>query len=370
MKSWLFSKQSLPLKIVISLSLILLIGYNMYTPSFKEKIDNSIYTQSINQLQTHHVKLKTETPTFTSTGFITARNKMEIISQVSGTINDPDHQFKVGQPIKKGDTIIEIKDDEVRFQLYARKSEFIKSLTQLISDYSIDFPQQLARWQRYLTTFQIESTIDPLPKPSTQKETYYLSAKNIYSQYYAIKQLEHQLSKYKLNADFDGIIQQPNISHLDTIIAGQKIGQFLQPHDYEITFSVSQAFQKLINVGNTIEIQANGHVETTSIQSISAGITATSQTIEVYATFQSKIFKDGLIATVRIVGNPIAQVDRLPCYIINNDQTVYINNNNELKKHPISIILAQQETCIVSGLKNEQQVITSKTIPSNLIPNS
>ena len=93
------------------------------------------------------------TTRITFTGNVIPADKIDIYSEVPGILKDSKHDFKPGTAVIKGDIILQMDDSEFIQSLYAQRSRFASSLSQVIADIAIDYPDEVEGWSSYLSEY-------------------------------------------------------------------------------------------------------------------------------------------------------------------------------------------------------------------------
>ncbi|MEZ4850962.1 MAG: hypothetical protein R3B93_20560 [Bacteroidia bacterium] len=60
--------------------------------------------------------------------------------------------------------------------------------------------------ETYLNQMDVNEKLQPLPKPVSDQEKYFISAKNLYNLYYNIQSQEKRMEKYTIQAPFNGAL--------------------------------------------------------------------------------------------------------------------------------------------------------------------
>jgi len=156
-------------------------------------------------------------------GMLTAKRKIEIYADVSGTLRPTQKDFREGVYYDESEIMMTIDDEEARFGLEAQKSQLKAAVTAFIDDindteqrlnlqaqksrlkglilsilYDLesDFSDNYLTWKNYVDAFDLNGNIRPLPKASTDREQFFVDARGITDQYLSIKSLEESLTKY------------------------------------------------------------------------------------------------------------------------------------------------------------------------------
>ena len=75
-----------------------------------------------------------------STGVLEAVEKLELFSEVQGIMLPDGGKFKEGISFRKGQVLVALKSNDIRAQLVAQRSSFQRTLTAVMPDLKLDYP--------------------------------------------------------------------------------------------------------------------------------------------------------------------------------------------------------------------------------------
>ncbi|MGD8778306.1 MAG: efflux RND transporter periplasmic adaptor subunit [Ignavibacteria bacterium] len=313
-------------------------------------------------------KIKTEiitngqiVKTVKASGTTEALNKIEIYAEVSGVLQFAEKEFREGTRFSKGEVILKIDDAVKRNQVLAEKSTLLNNFTTLLPDLSIDFPDEVAKWENYLKEFNLEEDIKPLPETNSQKEKYYIAAHNVYSQYYTIKSDEETLEKYTIEAPYDGVVTVSNIIPGSLVRTGQKLGEFINLNIYEIPVNVSIEDIASITVGQVVELLSTDVSKPMAgiIKRINSIIDKSSQTVLVYITSNDGRIKEGMYVTAVIQEKLDEKGVTLSKELIINRNQLYAVEDSTLVLKDIEIQGEDNDKVYVTGLPDGTEILSS-----------
>ncbi len=85
--------------------------------------------------------------------------------------------FREGVTFRQGEVLLRIDNGEVRAQVNAQQSAFLRTLVQLVPDLRIDLPDVAAKWEAYLKSVPVEGLLPELPKLANEQERNYLAGR-------------------------------------------------------------------------------------------------------------------------------------------------------------------------------------------------
>lgn len=310
------------------------------------------------------VKNKTVPIKINSTGSLIAKNKIEIYSEVQGILNIGKKDFKPGTFYTKDEILLSINADEHLTNLRSLKSNFYNTILLIMPDIKIDYSLEYEKWQAYLSSFDIDKNISELPKTNSDREKFFITGKNIYTQYYNVKNLDVRLSKYTIRAPYNGMLTEALVTQGTLIRQGQKLGEFINTNTYELELAINSSLIDFIKIGNPVKL--NNIEQTKSwhgkVIRINGIIDQASQTIKVFVEVNSKDLREGMYLEANLVAwseTNAFEVDRK--LLVDNDKLFTVKDSS-LFLTQINPIYFNEKTVVVKGLEDGVKLL-SKPIP-------
>ncbi|MBZ9788215.1 efflux RND transporter periplasmic adaptor subunit [Psychroflexus sp. CAK57W] len=323
----------------------------------KEKPEN---IQMEKPVMVYTVDNKTNSVQLSTNGTVMALNKFEIFAEVEGVFLKSSKNFRPGQYYKKGELLIQINDREFVANVQGVKSAFYSSLSSIMPDLRLDYTAIYPKWKAYLDEFSMNSATPKLPEFETDKERYFITGRNILSDYYSLKNLEERLSKFSLRAPFDGVLTEALVNEGTLVRPGQKLGEFVDPSVYELMIALKQDYIKYIDIGNKVEMRPLGEQETFEgeITRINAQIDQSSQSVQVFIRFQNEDAKEGMYLEAIIEANTIENSVQIPRELIVNKSKVYAVEDGLLKLIEVTPVHYNKEQVIVQGIPDGAKILS------------
>ncbi len=289
-----------------------------------------------------------------ASGQLSPKYTFDLYSEVTGVLKPGGKEFRTGTKFRKGELMLRIDDTEAKAQLLSQRSEFQNLITSLLTDIKIEFPSEFNKWESYLNSLEIEKNLKPLPKISSKKEKYFVSGKKVYTQYYAIKNLEARYAKYNLRAPFDGIVTQANVKPGGLVRSGQKMGVFSNMDVFELQVSVKASDVKYINIGDKVKIFSSGVSKPWigKVTRINGAIDLNSQTVSVFIETKGKGLTPGMYLDVEMESMPINHSMLLSRNILHNNSFVYLVKDSTLVEYKINPVKFNEKTVMVDNLND------------------
>jgi multidrug efflux pump subunit AcrA (membrane-fusion protein) len=156
-------------------------------------------------------------------GHVVSSNEVTLVAEASGKIEKGAVTLRKGTSFKEGQLIAEIYKDEVELALKARKSRFLTTITTLLPDIKVDFPEQLEAYEMFFRAIDMDEELPQLPTNQNEKLKIFLASRNVLSEFYGIQQDEKRLSRHSLFAPFNGTFTHVNFEFGGYVNTGGQI---------------------------------------------------------------------------------------------------------------------------------------------------
>ena len=187
--------------ILASTLLILVAGYGgcSILAGMKKAPERKVPQKTFRLVKVMEVKNDTLVKIIAVQGKLIAEEKVEIFPEVTGRLLSTNKPFKLGQKFSKGEVLLAIDGNESMLNLKSQRSSFISSLSQVLPDIKIDYPNSFDAWKVFSDDLNPDELLPDLPELSDSKLKSFLSGRNVFQQYYAIRSLENRQSKFTIN---------------------------------------------------------------------------------------------------------------------------------------------------------------------------
>jgi len=324
----------------------------------KPKFDKIVKKVSVDTVKNKEIPI-----VITTSGNLTAKHKIEIFAEVQGVLKPSLKEFKAGTSYRKGESLLRINSEEFYANLQSQKSNFYNSLTAIIPDIRLDYPEEYQKWQDYLNSIDIQKTTPVLPSFNSDKEKYFISGRGINTSYYNVKNLEVKLNKYSLRAPFNGVLTEALVTPGTLIRVGQKLGEFIDPSIYEMEVSVNAAFADLLKKGNTVKLY---NLEKTNeylgkVIRINGKVDATSQTIKAYIQVSHKDLKEGMYLEASLIAKSEKDAIEVSRKLLVDNKQLFVVRDSVLDLIDVNPVYFSAESAVVKGI-DDGTLILSKPI--------
>lgn len=307
-----------------------------------------------------------DTPvTVLESGRLMAKHRIEIFSEVQGVMQPTRKEFKPGATYRKGETVVQIRNDDYYANLQSQKSNLQNLITSILPDLRLDYPDAYQKWDEYLRNFDMDKTVAPLPEPSSDKERFFVTGRNIYTTYYATKNMEIILSKYNLRAPYSGVLTDALVTPGSLVRPGQKLGEFIDPSVYEMEVSVNKSLLASLKVGQKVMVRdTENHalVWDGKIIRINGRVDRTTQTVMVFIELRGKDLREGMYLEAIMNGESIDQSIEISRSLLVDESKVYVVNDTTLSLVEVFPKFYNEKTVIIQGLEDGQKLV-SRAVP-------
>jgi len=286
------------------------------------------------------------------------------------------NDLKDGTFVGEGETILDVDSREVENTLFTLRSGFMNSIAAVLPDIKIEDVESYDKWYNYFINLDIHKPTPELPEISNSQEKIKLSGRQVFSKYYAVKNQEILLSKYKIVAPFSGYLKSQGIIEGSFIAKGQQLFDLSDAKNVEIVVPLLVDEVNLINFSKapTVKIFSDKNEDDILYGKIyrkETNLNRNSQTLNVYVTFSNNslnpYFLPGNYISLKINGKKFYDVARIPRYVIDNQQYVLIMEDGKLARQKVDIITIQGDVAIIKHTVSENMKIVTTILQKPLI---
>ncbi|WP_066627985.1 efflux RND transporter periplasmic adaptor subunit [Labilibacter marinus] len=297
----------------------------------------------------------------TSTGKITAAERLVIFAQVEGQLLESAKTFREGKKYSKGDIMLAIDAEEYRMTLLSQKSNFITLITSILPDLKADYPIAYKSWRAYVLELDINKKLPAMPKANDDQEKFYLSGKGVYANYFTIQSSEERFYKYTIRAPFNGIVTASQAEAGMAVRSGTELGAFINPSLYDLEVTLPLAAMKEIKIGTETKLSSSemsGEWNGKVIR-IGGDIDELSQSVKVFIRTSGQELKEGMYLTAHIGLAPFENAMSIPRKMIDDNNQVFIVEDGKLIHRTVKVLMRQGDIAIIEGLDNDAAVLST-----------
>ncbi len=361
-----------------SVVLIIAVGFlGMVLLSSADKHSNAadvkpeIRTVNIQQVAFRDLTLEIE-----GSGVIEPQQTLNIISEANGVVLFAKNNLKDGTFVQKGELIIDIDSREVENNLYSLRSSFLNAVVSILPELKVENEQTYKKWYSYFESIDIHKNVPRLPEVNDSQEKIKLSTRDIYNKYYAVKNQEILLSKYKISAPFSGFIKSTGVIENSYVAKGQHLFSLSDAVNLEISVPLLVEESNLIDFSLIPSVRIysdknNKDFITGKVLRRETSLDRNSQTLNVYVTFSNNslnsYFFPGNYVNVKIHGKRLKNVATVPRNLVDNDGYIYTMEEGKLAKQKVDIITLQGSKAIIKNTIPENTTLITTILQRPLI---
>ncbi len=349
--------------LIIVISLIIF----MMMPSTPMAEDLPDTTDTVREVNVREFEPADITTDIRITGRIRAVERIDLYSEVQGVLIDGARPFRSGIRFNEGDVLVHLDNTDQALELYAQRSRFQAAIASLLPVLRTDFPDNADAWAAYVEDFDPESTMPDLPEVAERQERFFISANEIYGQFYSIRALENRLGKFTLRAPFSGELREADAYPGTLIQPNTRLGEFVGDV-YELETFVSLYELDFIRTGDRVRLSsAISGLETEGvITRIGRSVDAASQAFPVYVEVESPELRSGIYLQGHISGRTAEGVVELPRNLLTRENTVMVIEDGIATHKKVEPVFFNRTTVLVRGIEVGDQVIELRAGTSTL----
>ncbi len=297
-------------------------------------------------------------------GNLTAKQRVELYSEVQGIFKTGSKLFKPGQKFNRGETLIRLDASEYYASVQSAKSSLYNNIAAIMPDLRLDFPDVFQKWQNYLNGFDLNKSTPVLPEVSNEKENYFITGRGIVSAYYNVKNLEQRLTKYRIIAPFTGILTEALVTEGTLVRNGQKLGEFINLSIYEMEVAISKSFADVLKEGERVSLTNLDHTKTYEgkVSRVNGSIDATTQTITAFIEVKHSDLKEGMYLEANLNAEKVENAIEIDRNLLLDGEEIYVVNDSLLDVIAVKPAHFSSDKVVLKDVPNGT-IILRKPVP-------
>ncbi|HSI69807.1 MAG TPA: HlyD family efflux transporter periplasmic adaptor subunit [Gillisia sp.] len=315
-----------------------------------------VKTVFIDTVQNHTVPI-----VIPANGTVTALNKTELFSEVEGVFRSSSKPFRPGQQYNRGQVLLNLDASEFVANVRSARSELYNSITAIMPDLRLDYPELYPKWEEYLNNFDVNRNLAPLPETESNQEKYFIAGRGIVSAYYNIKNLEARLNKFNVVAPYNGVLTEASVTVGSLIRPGQKLGEFIDPTEFELEVAIRKSFSDLLQPGESVTLTNLERTQTFegTVSRINSRIDQESQTIQVFINIKDENVREGMYLEAQLEARNVEDAIEIPRELLVNQNKVYVVRDETLVLVEVEPVYNSSEKVVIKGLQDGAFLISS-----------
>lgn len=300
-------------------------------------------------------------------GRMVSSNEVMLVAEASGKILSGQVALRKGTSFRKGQLIASIYSDEVELAIKARKSHYLTTLSTLLPDIKMDFPDKYETYLQFFNSIEMDKKLPELPEIKDEKLKIFLSSRSVISEFYGIQQDEKRLERHKLYAPFNGTIAQVNFEVGAYVNAGGQIAKMIRTDELEVEVPVANDQSKWIKVGDKVEVHSQNRevVKTGVVVRKSDFVDPSSQGRSIFVKVNNNVGEEHYTGEYKLVvfpGQVIQKAMEIPRNAVFNSNEVFTIVDGMLKKKTVNVLKWNETTLIFNGLEEGEKIVAEPMI--------
>ena len=295
-----------------------------------------------------------------TSGPLLARDRMDIFAEVQGNMLPGTHPFKEGRAFRKGEILLQLDDREYAAGVRSQKSNLQSVLSSVLADIELDFPKAYARWESFASQIDVGKPLPPLPDVTEEQLRFFLSSRNVFTNYYNVRNAEIRLDKYRIYAPYDGVVTRALVNRGTLVRQGQALGEFIRTGHYELALPLPPAFVQFLSVGQKVALQVptTGARLRGEIIRINGKVNAESQTRTVYVGVSHPLLQEGMYTEAEIQGKTVDSSLVINRSLLDDQNRIYTVENGRLTHTQVEVVHFMRDSVLIHGLKSGTMMVT------------
>ena len=297
-------------------------------------------------------------------GNLVAQRRLELFTEVQGVLKSGSKLFKPGQAYRKGQTLLSLDASEFYASVQAQKSALYNQITAIMPDLRLDYPEAYDKWQKYLTSFDVDKTTPPLPAFSSEREGYFITGRNIQATYFNVKNLEQRLSKFRIAAPFNGILTEALVTEGTLVRPGQKLGEYIDTSTYELEVAISKTYADLLKVGNEVTLSTTdtNTKYAGKVTRVNGNIDQASQTINAYIEVKGDGLREGVYLEALLTAKEEKDAISIPRGLLQPNDQLFTVRDSILEVIDVKPVYFSEKQVVVKGVPEGTRIV-SRPVP-------
>ncbi|MDD2636652.1 MAG: efflux RND transporter periplasmic adaptor subunit [Bacteroidales bacterium] len=354
--------------LTIGISLLVIITAVIFTIS----MINNKATARINKSKQDNINVQSDivenvvlTTVVEYSGRISSFENISVSAEVSGKIMQGSVHFKEGQYFKQGDLLLHIYNEDAEAGLKSLKSNYLRTLSTILPDLSIDYPDNYNTWLSFFNAIDINSKLPELPAINDDQLKVYLASNGVISEYYSLYQQEIKLTKYDIYAPFNGYFKTVNKEVGAIASIGAELAVIIRSDKLEVTVPVLVNDIKRIKAGNEVDIISGDDKYTGTVSRIAGFVDESTQSVNVYVNIDNsgagKLLEGEFVDVVFENENQVEGI-KIPREALVENNSVYLVKSGVLKLTEINVVQILDDYTVISGVPTGDTIVVESLI--------
>ncbi|HBH07302.1 MAG TPA: hypothetical protein DDX92_11945 [Flavobacteriales bacterium] len=286
----------------------------------------------------------------------------DLSAEVGGRLLAGNVSLRPGTSFQKGDLLFKVFSDDFKYQIKAKRSNFIQLIAGTLPDLQVDLPNSLSKWNSFYESINVNRDLPPLPEVNDSKELTYLASRNVLTEYYNIKSDEERLTKYEVRAPFAGSILSVSAVQGATVNPGTPIIRVIKTGEVEVESPVSVENARRIKHGTKVKLytREGRHFSDGKVIRISETVNPNTQSVMAYLSVDEKNKNEmyaGQYYDIEIAAGSTASSIVVPRRALISNRTVHIIKDSSLVQSEVDVVFSDDDSSVIRGVENGALIV-------------
>lgn len=295
-------------------------------------------------------------------GRVIASLETDLSAEVGGRLLEGNTALRPGTSFRKGDLLFKVFSDDFKYQIKAKRSNFIQLIAGTLPDLKVDMPHSLAKWNSFYESINVNRDLPPLPEVTDSKELTYLASRNVLTEYYNIKSDEERLTKYEVRAPFSGSILSVSAVQGATVNPGTPIIRVIKTGEVEVEAPVSVENARRISHSTKVKFytREGEFFSEGKVIRVSETVNPNTQSVMAYLAVdpdrKSEMYA-GQYYDVEISAGSSERSIIVPRRAILSNKSINIIVDSTLIETEVEIVFSDDDSTVIQGVENGTLIV-------------
>ena len=348
--------------LVIGLAVVLTAFFMHNQPEPKKNLKS----EDLLYVETDTVSTKNLHPSMQYKGRVNSYETVSLSAEVSGKIMEGNIPFKEGENFRKGDLLIQIYREDAQASMTAAKSNFLRTLSSILPDLKVDFPDEYPKWKEFFNTIDVKGELPKLPEINSEQEQVFMASQGVLSEYYSLRNQEIRLQKHNIYAPFNGAFQKVNKQVGAIANPGTPLASIVRTDRLEVEVPVPPEDSRWIQPGDSVRLTGNNGIKKQGkVTRIADFLDPSTQSVNVYIQYIPKgarSFKVGEFVEATFDISKEIRGYTIPREALLSEGAVYTVKDSTLQKKSVKVIRKMSDHAVISGLQDGTFVVRESLV--------
>lgn len=141
---------------------------------------------------------------------------------------------------------------------------------------------------------------------------------------------------------------------------GQKLGEFIDPSEFELEVAIRKSYSDLLKIGEKVTLSNLENTQTFegTVSRVNSRIDQASQTIQVFINIKDPEVWEGMYLEARLEAKSVENATEIPRELLVDQSKVYVVKEGLLNLVEVTPVYFASEIVVIQGLENGTNLIS------------